>query len=283
MQLPKVVKPAKTFADLIAAYKASPSWAGLSPNTQALWSHNLNLINQQWGDLPVAALAPTDVIYLQDLYASQPAKTNNLIRCLRSMLSWSVPRGWRSDNPCREIKLLKGGDGYAPWTWDVIDAAKAELRPDLWWCVALALYTGQRLSDVLAMRWSAISASGHLSVRQSKTGKLLLIPVHRDLRAVLDTIPKRATTILTNGNGVPWGSGFHTTWKKHRPTLVAKRGLVFHGLRKSAVVTLLESGCSDAEVAAITGQSRQMVEHYAKQVNQARLAASAILRWEAMR
>jgi hypothetical protein len=32
---------------------------------------------------------------------------------------------------------------------------------------------------------------------------------------------------------------------------------------------------------AITGQSRDMVEHYAKQVNQKRLAAAAILKWKA--
>lgn len=43
---------------------------------------------------------------------------------------------------------------------------------------------------------------------------------------------------------------------------------------------LLEAGCTDAETAAITGQSRDMVEHYAKQVNQKRLAATAILKWE---
>jgi integrase len=61
---------------------------------------------------------------------------------------------------------------------------------------------------------------------------------------------------------------------------IRERGLVFHGLRKSAVVTLLEAGCSDAEVAAITGQSRQMVEHYARLVNQEHLARSAILKWE---
>jgi len=50
---------------------------------------------------------------------------------------------------------------------------------------------------------------------------------------------------------------------------------------KSAVVFLLEAGCSDAEVSAVTGQSRPMVEHYARQVNQKKLAASAILKWEA--
>jgi hypothetical protein len=57
---------------------------------------------------------------------------------------------------------------------------------------------------------------------------------------------------------------------------------VFHGLRKSAVVMLLEAGCTDAEVSAITGQSREMVEHYALAVNQKKLAASAILKWEAL-
>jgi hypothetical protein len=46
------------------------------------------------------------------------------------------------------------------------------------------------------------------------------------------------------------------------------------------VVTLLEAGCSTAEVQAITGQSMQMVEHYGKEVNQKKLAASAMLKWE---
>ena len=47
------------------------------------------------------------------------------------------------------------------------------------------------------------------------------------------------------------------------------------------MVFLLEAGCTDAEVPAITGQSRAMVEHYARQVNQKRLAAAAVLKWEA--
>jgi hypothetical protein len=43
---------------------------------------------------------------------------------------------------------------------------------------------------------------------------------------------------------------------------------------------LLEAGCTDAEVSAITGQSRAMVEHYSRQVNQRKLATSPILKWE---
>jgi hypothetical protein len=57
-----------------------------------------------------------------------------------------------------------------------------------------------------------------------------------------------------------------------------RRRRVFHGFRKSVVVFLLEAGCSDAEAAAITGQSRQMLEHYSRQVNQQKLARAAVLK-----
>jgi hypothetical protein len=52
-------------------------------------------------------------------------------------------------------------------------------------------------------------------------------------------------------------------------------------LRKAAVVFLLEAGCTDAEVSAISGQLREMVEHYAQQANQKKLAVAAILKREA--
>jgi hypothetical protein len=55
---------------------------------------------------------------------------------------------------------------------------------------------------------------------------------------------------------------------------------VFHGLRKSAVVFMLEAGCTTAQVASITGQTMEMVEHYAEQVNQRKLARAAIFKWE---
>jgi integrase len=122
------------------------------------------------------------------------------------------------------------------------------------------------------MLWSEV-ADGFISVEQQKTGKRLRIPMHRDLQALLHEIPRRAVTVLTNTRGKPWTvDGFKTSWNKElgRKAMapIRKAGLVFHGLRKSSVVFLLEAGSTDAEVSAITGQSRQMVEHYARQVNQ---------------
>jgi hypothetical protein len=48
-------------------------------------------------------------------------------------------------------------------------------------------------------------------------------------------------------------------------------------LRKSAVVFLLEAACMDAEVSAMTG----MVAHCARQENRKKLAAAAVLKWQA--
>ena len=68
--------------------------------------------------------------------------------------------------------------------------------------------------------------------------------------------------------------------RKNKPKFLKDAGLVFHGLRKTAVVTLLEAGCTDAQVAAITGHSREMLVHYARRVDQERLAKEAIKTWE---
>ena len=104
---------------------------GLKPPRQREWGRHCRNIREAWGDVAVTAIEPKHVLILQDAWAEKPASANNMIRCLSSLMSWSVSRGWRSTNPCREIKLLNRGDGYEPWPWNVIEVASAELRPDL--------------------------------------------------------------------------------------------------------------------------------------------------------
>ena len=271
---------AGTFSALIRAYKASPEWLELSERTKGLWGPLLGKVDAAWASLPVRGLEAKHVLALRDAYAEKPGMANNLVRALSSMMAWSVPRGWRDNNPCFGLRKLKTGEGYAPWTWEQIAHFREHAKPELWWAGAVALYTGQRQGDCLSMLWSDVEG-GRISVVQSKTGKKLRLPMHRDLQTVLDAIPRRAVTILSNTLGKPWTlDGFKTSWGKEVGRMEPLRGLVFHGLRKSAVVMMLEAGCTDAEVAGITGQSRKMVEHYARMVSQERLAVAAILKWE---
>jgi integrase len=297
-------KTAGTFGALIAEFKVSPEWSALSEGTIVEWTRHLAYVKEKWGTLRVIATEPRHVLALRDAFAdippadpkkrtkpleeyeNRPAAANNLLRALSSMMTWSAPRGWIAANPCIGVKKLKGGKPYEPWSWEAICLFEKEARAALWHGAALALYTGQRYGDVIGMRWSDIR-EGQIQVEQDKTGKKLWIPMHKALKRVLKDVPRTSEFILTSGRAEAWTEdGFHTAWqremKEEKFEPLRKQKCVFHGLRKSAVVMLLEAGCTDAEVSAITGQSREMVEHYALQVNQKKLAAAAILKWEAL-
>jgi integrase len=189
-----------------------------------------------------------------------------------------------TDNPAKHVPKLGGGEGYPFWPMRAIEHYRKHGKPHLWWVVAHALYTGQRQGDVLGMMRNHVR-DGEINVVQEKTGKRLWIPLHRDLRMVQAQMPLVSTHLLASSRGRPWTSdGFRASWQTEMQRRIfgpfGNAGLVFHGLRKSAVVFLLEAGCTTAEVSAITGQTMEMVEHYAKQVNQQKLARTAILKWE---
>jgi integrase len=59
--------------------------------------------------------------------------------------------------------------------------------------------------------------------------------------------------MLTNSDLKPWSeSGFQSAWGK--ATMRAGiRGLTFHDLRGTAVVTLARAGCTEVEIYSITG------------------------------
>ena len=283
-QSPHVAR-AGTFDAVIAEWTNSPEWRGLAASTSRNYLRDLGVISRAWGALPVKALAPKHVLELRDTRSSTPAATNNMIACLSSLLSWSIPRGYRDDNPCEHVRRLKGGEPWKAWPWEAIHEFQSLAIPEMRWAASLALYTGQRQGDVLQMGWADIN-NNTMSVVQEKTGVKVWVPIHRDLRPILGEMPKRSVRIFTNTSGIPWtNDGFRASWAKQMKRL-AKGGtsafddLVFHGLRKSSVVFLLEAGCTTAEIRSVTGQSLQMVERYALDVNKRKLAASAILRWE---
>jgi len=96
------------------------------------------------------------------------------------------------------------------------------------------------------------------------------------LAAVLRTIP-RAMRQSAPTRGDSRRRGFRAACRvviAPELLLIREIRVVFHGLRKSAVVMLLEAGATEAEVMAITVRLREMVAHYARQLNQRRLAVS---------
>lgn len=271
---------AKTVARLLEQYKESREFKSLRPNSKTTYLHCMDLI-EPLRDYLVADLKKTDIVRIKDAFADTPAQANNVVKFLRTLFEWSIERGWRDWNPARGIKLYKIGE-HRRWTDDEIAYALDHFPEPLRRATILALYTGQRESDCIAMRWSAFDGNGVL-VKQEKTGKELWVPCDSFLKAELNAWKEQATalTILTTSRGRPWRLGsFRTAFSKTVSQHAFVSGCVYHGLRKCAAAMLAEAGCTTKEISAITGQSAQMVEHYTRQADQRHLALAAVAKLE---
>jgi hypothetical protein len=121
---------------------------------------------------------------------------------------------------------------------------------------------------------------------KARAGRASPSPVGSPLKAALDATPKRSTIILNNSDGAPWTSdGFRASWGKACKR-VGVVGLTFHDLRGTAVTRLAIAGCTEAEIATITGHSLRDVRsildaHYLHR--DPALAESAIRKLEGLK
>ncbi len=144
-------------------------------------------------------------------------------------------------------------------------------------------YTGQRPVDVVKMKRSQY-VGGEIELIQQKTGKLLAVACHADLRQMLDTDPGRDNSffLISRPNGKPYSSKHLSD--RCRPILdgLGLGHLQIRDLRRTAVVRLAEAGCGIPEITAITGHSAktayEIFETYMPRTG--KMASNAILKWE---
>jgi len=223
------------------------------------------------GEANPAKMLRKDVIRLRDANADKAYFANYSLRVLRVLMEHCVDLGWRDANPARGVPELKTVKKQRePWPRDLLDAYRAscELGTRERLVMELCVGTGQRIGDVLNMRWSNIE-DGAVWVRQSKTSKELWVPILPELQAALDAASKHSVFILTNERGANRWSyrGASAAVRKVREQIGAL-GYDIHSWRYNAACELLEAGCGDDLIAAVTGQSPAMVQHYTKKVRQ---------------
>jgi integrase len=130
------------------------------------------------------------------------------------------------------------------------------------------------------MKWSQFDGE-FIEVRQQKTGAMLSIPCHSELREELENMPRAADTILVGERGTALTGPSLSTMVHRQLRDMGVRGYVIHGLRKNAAVALANAGCGPMEIAAVTGhQTLSMVQHYSKRLDQRLRAREAMSKWE---
>lgn len=277
------IAPLLTLESFIDMYERSPAYADLSAGTRRVYNFHLRALEKAFPGAPAEELNSTDVASMIALMGNARGAMNLRLSVVGSLYKWGRTKKVIHPDcePTKGLEPEKMGE-HEPWPEHILAAALASDKPRVKLATHLLFYTGQRIGDICELRWSDIR-SDRIELKQQKTGREMSIPIHSALAAILEAAPRRALTIITSHDGRPIQSNAIRT---EMQAFIKERfnvKLVPHGLRKNAVNALLEAGCSAAETAAITGQSLQMVEHYAKGRNQKHLASAAILKWENVR
>lgn len=266
-----------TVAVLSRAYQKDPKFVNRAPSTQSTYLTYIKVIEEHIGMASVNQVERRDIQALMDKMADRPSAANMLLLVIRNLFKFAIAREWVEVDPSKHVeKLEEAEEEHDPWPEPLLEMALQD--PEMQLAVALHYYTAQRIGDVCKMRWSDIRA-GYLYVKQTKTKKELDIRIHSELAEILERTPRTALTILHGRHGKPRKE---QTLRAHMQAYAEKHGehVVPHGLRKNAVIALLEVGCSMAETSSISGQTLQVVEQYARRRNVRRLGSAAILKWE---
>jgi integrase len=269
-----------TVAATIAGYFASASFAALAPTTRTTRRRIIERFRNEHGDKHIATLGRVHVERMVAAKADKPGTALNFLVALRGLMRHAIAMGLRADDPTLGVRGPKfRSAGFYSWTEEDIAAFEARhpISSRARLALALLLYTAQRRADVVHLGRQHLRA-GLLHIRQSKTGKTLAIPVHRELQAVLDATASEHLTFLVTHNGKPFHADSFSHWFRRRCREAGLPiGASAHGLRKAACRRLAEAGCSASVIAAISGHSTlREVARYTAAAEQIRLAHQGI-------
>lgn len=272
-----------TIGALILSYQKSLDYHDLRETTKAGYQSRLNILSKQHGHRTVSGLTLERIEEkILEPFKDRPGQRLAILKMLRILIQHAIKKKWLLSDPSRGIKRPKTGS-IRSWTEEEI--SQFENR----WPIgsrerlgfALMLFTGQRRSDAHRMTW-ADTTVWTITVVQQKTGTKLSIPIHRDLRKILDATPREHMTILNTAFGRSFTvDGFSQFMRD----AIKGAGLPLecqpHGLRKAAGRRLAEAGCGAKEIMAILGhKTMSEAQRYVDDADQTRLATAAIKKLE---
>ena len=275
------VSKVHTFDKLIASYKQSPKWDNLASRTKRDYSKVLEYIVDTIGSKNPTKMRRSTIIEAQLANKHRARFANYIVHMLSILFEHAIDLDWQRHNPARGIARIKTGEGHKPWPETAIKVYRSKATGYVLLAFELALGTGQRISDVLKMEWGDIEDGG-INVAQNKTGAQLWIPFTKRLADIIENTPRKSLTyIISDDYGRPIK---YDQLQKASLKLKKELGLeayTSHGLRYSAASELAEAGCTDQQIAAITGhRSLPMVRKYSQGANQRRLAIEAMAKRE---
>ncbi|MEX2629530.1 MAG: hypothetical protein WD341_06280 [Tistlia sp.] len=302
---PKVEPAPDAVVLLVRRYEATDRYKALAPGTRTYYDRQLRLILKLWGDLPVGQVSRRAVVDVVELLPA--GEKRKFAAVLSNLFRLAAYLGWGAGaNHARELEIAtrRRDDIWDPADFAAYDAA-AGGHPharNVRLYRAVLRYSVQRPGDVAAMAEGRLflraDGSWRIKLRQAKTRRLVDLPAHRDLVAIVEEIragdraaglpaPLPATPLFRRRPDEPEPAKLVTahnlwSWSREVRRAAGLERLQDRDLRRSGMVAMAEAGCTDIQIAAVSGhtieQTRSILETYIPRT--AAMADAAILRWE---
>ena len=244
-----------TLSALIEAYFKSSAYHALRLSTKRGYTFRLEVLRVNHGHRTLSGMTPGGIITkILEPYADRPGQQQAILKMLRILIRYGQLIDMLKSDPSAGIKRPKSGDIRS---WTDAELLQYENR----WPIgtkqrlayALMLFTGQRRSDAYRMDWSHIGVEG-IRVVQQKTGTEVTIPLHSELKKILNAVSGRSGPILKT----EYGKGFTVAgFSQFLRDAITEAGLPLecqpHGLRKAAGRRLADVHVSTQVVMAILG------------------------------
>lgn len=203
-----------------------------------------------------------------------PATVNRYLAALAAVFTWAqkrryTPKAW--EHPCRGIEREPEAQGVVRFLSEeersaLLAACRDSSWPRLYLLVLMAITTGARRSELLALTWGDLDLARAVAlVRTSKNGQpraLPLVPaVQEELRRFAS---ERLDACLFPARGaLGKARHFETSWR-HALARAGIRRFRFHDLRHTCASYLAQNGASLLEIADVMGHRQlAMVKRYA--------------------
>lgn len=289
-RLPTAASPRSLRACWVLLKTEDPKWQELGAASMEVQTRSI----ERFLTMPVVEgepllFADVDVVDLKRRHVKRliarksatPHAAAHLLRMLRKLLGVALDQEWLETDPTYRLDYHPDYKGWKAWPDELLDKFEARWpvgsTPRL--VYSLALYFGHRREDITRVRPTDFKADVH-NVVQHKTLKALELPIHPNLREVLDALPdfdNREFVVLTQ-----WGKPFSPKalgmrmqhWTKAASILP---GYTLHGLRKTLGKQLAQHGATTRQLMDMLGHDN--IAHaalYSKDAEQKLMAAAAM-------
>lgn len=284
---------------LYEMWVATPEFQLLAPKTRGDYEDKMRLFLADFEDEPVACLSRKIVkgYWRRAFDGRGHPMANGIVAVVRTWLTFAVDEEWIETNPALKLGLPQVAPRVAFWSpaklSAYVETADAIGMPSIADALIIALHSGQRQADVLAMPPRLFGE--RLALTQFKRGALVDAPMTPQLQVRIaairerwkaDDVAARETIVVCEGTGQAYkGDYFRARFRVVRAAALerypaethahlhtaqrfqpALADLRFQDLRDTAVTRLAMAQCTLPQIASITGHApdhiTSVIKHY---------------------